>query len=97
MNGASAVVHNARFCLTPTSSSNFHAAKEGLVRTYPDLAEYLLQIYAIVDAIAKADAALTRHIQPQAIPPTLYEQELLTRSVTFGGVYKENVLKGIYM
>lgn len=68
-----------------------------MLRIYPVLAAYLLQTYATVDAIDEADAALTRHIQPPAMSPTQFAQALLTRSVTFGEVEKENVLKGIYI
>lgn len=72
------------------------SAKKRLLRTYPEVVKYLLQIYATDDVIAKTNIALTRFTQFSTMLPTQYARALAPK-LRYKEGYVEYVLKMIFI
>lgn len=93
MKGSSAATLNGRLCLKPTSSWNTCRAKEGMLRTYLKVMNFLLQTNASEDVVAKTAATLTRYTQLSTILPTQYAKTLVSKSLRCGE-YDQCILTG---
>lgn len=93
--GTSAAAPDARLCFKSTSSSNTPSLREGAFRTYAEVVNSLLQIFATDHVITQTNAGLARYTEPPAMSPKKYAGALGTTSVRCGEVYGERVMKGI--
>lgn len=75
--GLSADAINDCLCLRPTSSSIAFKAKEGMIKIYSAVANYLLHTCATDDVFAETDAALTRFTQPTTMLLTQHSEALV--------------------
>lgn len=60
-----------------------------MLRTYPEVMSYRLEIYANNDFIAETDTMLTRYIQPSNMSPMKFAQVLKAVLLRCGEVYDE--------
>lgn len=97
MKGSSTVALDAHLCLKPTSSQNTPRVKEEMLRTYLEVVNSLLHIYATDNVIAETGAALTRYIQASTMLLPRYAEALIAMSLKCGEVYDEYFLRGVFI